>query len=470
MSAADLTTEVLEPIRQAVVASGELNLLVGAGASVGAGLPSWNEFTLTLIELSKVAPSREDAAAFLSAQDLLLALEAARSASRRPSTWIARLRRALYGPSKNPKVPTTTHIAIADLIANPPDGLTTVNCATLNYDTLIEDALRDIGIKAHSVVGAEPVSSGEPVRHLHGVLTETGASEEVILTLTDYLGLIGQSTPWQSHVLQSYRYSGPLLMIGTSYSDMDIRHWFQQHKCSISAAKPALNILSREGLKLSKKQFAAVQPALERQWSALGITVVPVHDHADAAQILRELPSLNIPGYVAPAERVKRIYATHTGTAFDDVQSAYACHLTNDHTAAEALVGDYANATLWLADGTGALLRWATGGRIYQDERQLRRVAADHDSPWAVAQSYCRNGTTVWRDEERDPDGPSRWCTVVATPVSVMLGGGPATPCGVLTVASSNVLTNDDVEQLVALCVDAAKQWSIRVADTVAAS
>ncbi len=463
MSAADLTAALLEPVRSAVQGSQTLSLLVGAGASAEASLPTWGEFTLKLIMLSKIASSREDAAAFLNGQDVLLALEAARSTSTE-TVWITRLRKALYGNDAVP-TPSSTHRAIADLFAQPPAAVTAVNCATLNYDTLLEAALDEVGIPA--VPANSPSDSGKHVhvRHLHGVLPEKGKGEHqsIVLTLKDYLVLLSQPSPWQAHVLHDYRYKGPLLLIGTSYSDMDVRQWFESFT-SNEPYYPVLNFLSREGLGLSKAQFEAVLPALRTQWQSLGITLVPIQDHADAAQILQELPTICDTSYIAPMQRIAEVYAAHSGAAFGDVQKAYAAELDKHHVAASGVVDGDTNATLWLADGSGNLLRWATSGRLYMDETQLRRVPAQHDSTWAVAKCFSRAAPTAWRDEEKSPDGPSRWRTVVASPIKV--SGTVRTLCGVLTMASTKVLAATELEALAGLCEQAAIEWAARVEAT----
>lgn len=201
-------------LRQAA-REGRLNVLVGAGISMDAGLPDWPHLLLSLsreldgtraLHIKRLVESNRllDAAQLL--QDYVSA-----------GALYEALRRALGQFSE----PSPLHSAVWDLL--PPQVLTT------NFDTLLETAF----FKKHNrmpvvVLGSDPAALGTVRSHgrickLHGDL---GSPQSIVLSRAQYHGAVDRLAvsggPWSQFAEQ------PCLAIGYSLRDPDIQlllHW-----------------------------------------------------------------------------------------------------------------------------------------------------------------------------------------------------------------------------------------------------
>jgi hypothetical protein len=343
-------------------------VLLGAGASVAAGLPGWDRLAERLLTRSGVAPDEATAKSFLAKQDAMLAAEAARAAS---GDWPALVGDALYGGDDEPE-PAVLHLAAAALAAQRDAGM--VQLHTLNLDPLVGTALRlalgelglpaDVHERAESAQG--PVGS-HVVNHLHGIVRAAGGdARNVVLTLRDFTDLGATARPWQVAALQDTIQKGPLILAGTSYRDPDIRQWLND----IPRDNDVVVLLARQGLDLDRDTFDRVRSALEEQWQAIKVRPIAVHDHADAAQALRELPHLSEPGYTAPRDRARHVWKEHEGS-FAAKQQEHSALLADDLDRLRTHLGPESNLTLWLADGEGKLVRWSSPDRLYVDAGRL---------------------------------------------------------------------------------------------------
>lgn len=433
-------------------------LLLGAGASVAAGLPDWDAFAQRLLVGSGVAVDEPEAQAFLARQDAMLAAEAARAAT---SDWSALLRSALYGDDEEPE-PAVLHLAAAALAAQRPPRA--VQLHTLNFDPLLGSALRaalveltsdaQVHERAESAQGPE---GSYVVNHLHGLLRAdpTVEAQGIVLTLNDFVELSGRSHPWQVAALQDSLQKGPLILAGTSYRDPDIRQWM--YELQHDHDHEVVVLLARQGLDLDRRTFERVRSALEDQWRAVGVTPVVLQDHADAAQALRELPDLHRSDYLPPRQRARNVWAQQL-SAFTDRQRDHSAQLQADLERLKGPLGPELNLTLWLADGEGQLVRWAAPDRVYNDPDRLRRTVPGYDSPWIAGQCLGRDDPLA-----RDligPRGPTqRWQAVVAVPIPVQVAGGPAFSSAVLSSASPQTLATHDVDEWQATLIELAQEW-----------
>lgn len=167
------------------------------------------------------------------------------------------------------------------------------------------------------------------------------------------------------------------------------------------------------------------------QWDAIGLRAVLLQDHADAAQIIRELRHLEQPGYIAPQRRARRVWEAHV-EHFDDLQDAYSDRLAAAADRLRLSFGcEQINLTLWLADGSGGLARWATQDRYHRDCAGLRTVPTGHDSHW-IAGKALGSESTLFQYLHGETTG--RWCSVLALPIAVTLGPWPQFVTAVLSV------------------------------------
>lgn len=464
MSTLEISAEFAAVLAELGAAS-RVSLLLGAGASAAADLPLWAPMVENLLVLSGAVSTPEAAAGLLARQDPLLAAEAA-LAGRDSRERSRLLYEALYG-TLNPSeaqdgfTSSALHNTIADLVANRPGAL---DLLTLNVDDLLEEALGSRGLPYYSRHSAVPpdAPSAVTVHHLHGLLprADPDGGTGLVFALSDYTALAGDVDAWQRAELNSRLQHGPLLLVSTSYNDLDIRQWL----AALPKHHPLHVLVPRQALGLDPDQFAAVRPALVAQWEQIGVNALLVDDYSDTAQVLRELPHAGGPDYLSPHERSGRLWAAHQ-REFDSWQADDAAQLAADLATLSAAIGSDGNLTLWLADGTGGLVRWSSPDRTYVSADRLRRIEGRHDSAWLAAQAFCQDGEVVDTKVRQDSDPLTetrRWRSVAALGVRVELPGGPAGPVAVLSSASAHDFAGDPDDWADALRA-LAGQWAARL-------
>lgn len=344
--------------------------------------------------------------------------------------WGAKLRSALYDGVTN-LLPSQLHLAAVGHLL---DGDSDTSLATLNFDTLLEIALHEAtGEEAQTLLNnSNPLTNG--VYHLHGVITPQ-QTEAVTLTLSDFTGLIANEGSWQYAYLKDALEKGVLIIAGTSYRDPDVRQWLHAALMNKQSKHDAMVLLSREGFALSKEQYADLRSALADQWRAVGLQPVLLEDHADAAQIIRELRHVTSEGYLAPQERSEALWKAHT-SRFDELQPEYVLQLEKDAgEMREALDTDALNLTLWIATGRGEIVKWAAQDRVYRSASALRAVETGHDSEWIAGRALGVD-EVLFQDL---PDGTTRrWSSVLAAPIPVLHPHLPAHSAAVLTIGLPN--------------------------------
>lgn len=408
MAACELGEEVADALAE-LAKSEHLSVLLGAGASMAAGLPSWDELAVRLLNQTGAIENAETARAYLAGQDPALAAEAARAVT---GDWDRVVREALYGTEGNVPYPRALHLAVANVAATRGQN---VSLLTLNLDDLLEEALRDVledlgrNTQVMSRTAAAPragVNTYE-VNHLHGLLPRDVQAESsgLVLTLSDYNQLAGIAHPWQAGALGDAMSRGPLVLVGTTYRDTDIRQWLHAGRQQLdSHSGSVIALLAREGLGLTRRQFADVAEAVRQQWRAISIQPLLLQDHSDAAQILRELPACGTDGYELPRSRAAGLWEQQLAD-FSTAQVSHSELLDADLDALPTQVGHASDLTLWLADGSSELVRWSSHDRVYRDSAKLRRVPLGHDSPGRPPGPWPR--TRYWWTRCRHvPKGP----------------------------------------------------------------
>ncbi|MCJ1709446.1 SIR2 family protein [Microbacterium sp. VKM Ac-2923] len=457
MSAPDLSAELMAAFRECG-AEKHTTLLLGAGASTTSGLPGWDELVTRLLVGSKAVADERAAGLLLDRQDPLIVVEAAK-AGFEARQWESKVRAALYSGVTSLSS-SALHLAVAaHALQGKADD---TSLATLNFDALLEDALREVALaEVRSVTDSHERPPDYAVHHLHGVVDPTG-SFDVVLTLTDFLEVLAASDAWQKVYLRDALARGALIIAGTSYRDPDVRQWLHAAGKEAPEGHSAVVLLARQGFAVSRSEFVALEAALERQWQAVGLRPVLLNDHADAAQVIRELRYVNQPGYLAPKERAERLWHIHR-ERFESLQNGYVDALRGDaRRMKSALDVDELNITLWLADGAGTVVRWASGDRVHLDRDGLRAVEIGFDSPWIAGQALGADTVLI---QDLDTTLIRRWKSVLAAPIIVDFPDHPPMTLAALTIGlpdsaarfeSSTVMWQDAFSNL-------ANEWGARI-------
>lgn len=465
MSAAELDSPDLEALAEIGTAD-HLSFLLGAGASVAAGLPSWDQLATDLLLRSEVVSDAETAQAFLAQQDPLLAAEAARAGA---NDWSGLVRAALYPDGVGIPAPAALHLATAGYAAERAPN--EVSLLTLNFDDILERAVeqaladenRELAVFSRFAASPRATAGNYEVHHLHGLLglDPRPSDDDIVLTLSDFAKLSGEQHPWQASTLQECLQRGPLLLAGTSHRDPDMRQWLHELHDPGLGGQGVVALQAREGIRLTRDQFERVRQALVDQWSAINVTTVLLHDHSDAAQAIREMRTMHELGYQSPKARVEHLLRRHLDEDFLRLQREHSECLAEDLERLRPHLGEEANLTLWLADGAGHIVRWAANDRVYHDPGQLRRVPVGYDSPWVAGQCLGREDTMA-RDLPPGA-GTQRWGCVVAAPLIADLPDGPPVACAALSSAAPNTLESRSLEDWVAALSEVAASWEERL-------
>jgi hypothetical protein len=459
VTAVELAPEAVARL-SAFDASGHVGILLGAGASVAAGLPDWDRLSVELLVLSGAIADRDTARAFLSRQDPQLAAEAAKAAA--GAKWDDILRSALYG-SVSRISPAPLHSAAAQF-ANTKSPAE-LSLFTLNFDDLLEIAVAEVMEESGKSLEVFSRSRATPrapngtyeVHHLHGLFGPTTAdADDITLTLSDFNSLALESHPWQAAALQESLQRGPLFLAGTSYRDPDIRQWVHS-LTDTGQARDILVFLTRQGLGLDRDQFARVMPALTAQWAAIGVGVLSAHDHDDAAQALRELPHLESEGYESPQLRAAKLWQLHVDS-FGRLQHEYSDALDEDLRILRDQFPTIRKLTLWLVDDQTQLVRWSANDVQYRSPDELRRILPGFDSAWTAGACLGRNEMLI--QEVPDRSATDRWSSVAATPLVVATPGGPDLPTGVISAASTATFGDNQADEVVEVFAELSAKWA----------
>lgn len=401
-------------------------LLLGAGASTTSGLPGWDELATRLLVGSGVVADTDSATILLDRQDPVVVVEAARATY--GSAWEQKVRLALYDGVTATEYSPLHLAAVAHALGAPG---TNTSLVTLNFDTLLEQALEEetgqsVGSIADS--GAKPVEWS--VHHLHGIVSPT-VTENLVLSLTDFLEVIGADDSWQLKYLRAALNQGAVIVAGTSYRDPDVRQWLHAARKDAPEDHAVIVLLSRQGYGVSRQQFEQLKQALTQQWEAVGLRPILLNDYSDAAQVIRELRYVNRSDYLAPQQRARAVWEHHQ-ERFAALQVEYVEALKADSALIRlSLDVDRLNMTLWLSDGCGGLVRWAAEDRIHLSPTGLRRVETGFDSIW-IAGKALGSDTLLIQDIEES--GTRQWRSVLALPVPVPHPTLPTMSAAVLTI------------------------------------
>ena len=239
---AEVNASALRDLRDAW-SRGALVIFLGAGASIPYGVPSWRDLVLELLfdqaagtrRLGTLWPHYRRAVAswmtdYFDYDPLVLARMVESSLAKRAedgpeeeALFLERLRTHLYAHTRT-TASRTMLSAVADLLARPGSGIRSV--VTLNFDHLLEEALRARGTAHTTVVGpGRPRGDGVRIVHVHGSVPREGAivRETLVFTEPDYHRLTETVFHWGlAEIVEALR-KQTVLFLGLSMSDPSLR-------------------------------------------------------------------------------------------------------------------------------------------------------------------------------------------------------------------------------------------------------
>lgn len=438
--------------------------MLGAGASIEAGLPSWP----TLIERLLVRAGTErgllkdtdDAgrARWVTEavrRDGYLGAAAIVDALTDEDTLEALIPEQLYGVGRS----------AADFFPGPicrqlprlVDAFgSTLELMTTNYDDLSEQALRDDPLNAREAfayVGDQREAPADAVRvvHLHGFAGRAGAAGKLVLTESDYQQM-QQGASWQETLVRAALSQSMFVFVGTSLVDPNLVRYL--HGDVGSATPPRYAIFVRQDTyekDVPTGVPAAREEAIRVRWAAVSVTAIFVDHYVDVAQLLYEMAHARRSGsaYVPLPVRARgwvegvntRLLGIGDDRAFvrgqallgEQLRSA----LSGAMAAAQELEGrtwdEKLVLTLWLIDPNAThLVNRVTTDRLHLDQDTVEPVDINEHARWVAVRSYCRGLPLA---ETRDIYA-SRWRFIRGTPLVVDTDSHGRIPVGCLTTAS----------------------------------
>lgn len=282
---------------------GRLTLVCGAGVSVGAGISTWNNLLLGLLEKMMASISNNenlslktsDANEFQQRYGSSALIIGKYLKSNLGKDFSSELRDALYQNN-----PDTSDIieAIVELSRPQRDGKPLDSLITFNFDNLIEEALEKSRVK-HKAIYAEGVrskSSELPVYHVHGYLPRKGRilkDKDIVFSEDAYHSQFIDPFSWSNLIQLNKLSQNTCLFIGLSLTDPNLRRLLD-----VANRKNPNKFINHYIIKKTlsprkgKDRVDDLAEFLEEQdANELGLNVIWVNEFKEIAPIIKSISS-----------------------------------------------------------------------------------------------------------------------------------------------------------------------------------
>lgn len=300
-----------------------LSMFLGAGVSLGAGVPTWNQLLndlfAELITQKGSFPDSSDPKHRQEIVDRLVTLNATSPlvAGRYIRNGLAKdfvniISRLLYKNVQSQDKPTDTLEAIARLCIPKRTGPGIRAVVTYNFDDLLEDRLRKIHVPYHPIFRTTDEHSRDelPIFHVHGFLPRNrddypGALESLLVFSEEgYHSLYRDPYFWSNFIQLTLLKDSSCLMVGLSLTDPNLRRLLEIAFSKDTAVRhyAILKRLSYEIFSKDKDKTVISAPrplvesflashhqAEERLYQELGIDIVWVEDFNEIQDILKSI-------------------------------------------------------------------------------------------------------------------------------------------------------------------------------------
>jgi len=281
--------------------SGDLTLVCGAGVSIGAKIPSWNDLLLDLLETMMIRISNDQSLSLknINTRDYQEKLGSSSLVtgkylkSNLGKEFLNELREALY--KNNPKTCDIID-AIVDVSRPQRDGKPLDSIITFNFDALIEENLKsnNIRFKAIDNEGVRNSAHELPVYHVHGYLPRTGkisTDSDVVFSEDSYHTQFIEPFSWSNLIQLNKLSQNTCLFIGLSLTDPNLRRLLD-----VANRKDPTNNLNHYIIKRTpnlsdnSNKIDDLMIFLEEQdANELGLNVIWVDEFDEIAPLIRKL-------------------------------------------------------------------------------------------------------------------------------------------------------------------------------------
>jgi SIR2-like domain len=437
---------------------GQITIVVGAGASMEANLPSWPALVGRL--LRQLADERLDASIrdqwidAVRSESLTAAAAVVEALSADEASFRDRVRAALYGG-----LPTTAYQpqALAQQVAWLKRELgDAVRIATGNYDGLLEQALGEAGLEVHSYIQRRDEARGSAaVYHLHGRLIPAyPRTGRIVLSESDY-ARVQQERSWQDQFMREALDNSLCIFVGASLTDPNLIRWLYRYTPEAADLAGHIALFTRQATPAMRPDVrAAVETAARARWNRVHVDAVFADFFGELAQFLHEVAARRVDerlqSFAARArarfEAARALVLPSDPDAFREAQARVSQYLRERLDGvvgiAEAggidVSGERLGLGLWgVNHATGEVGLWATADREFTDPAAIIYNPLEYQSRWIASEAVTR-GVPV----ERDPRVyASRWRLIRGVPVVVPSDGSAGrVVVGVMTLTSMTPL------------------------------
>jgi hypothetical protein len=460
VSFASLSQASVGPLLERFSAADDLTLLVGAGASIEADLPSWPKLVERL--LSSVADTRHDLPTAdvkqewvdetLRRNDLLGAGAVVEVLATEPLNKL--VPDQLYGsPGPSGYLPGPIAGQVARLKRQFGDRL---EILTTNYDDLIERALLQAGVAQTNLRSYiqdrspdQRAQNAVAVVHLHGLAGRTGPPKRIVLT-DEHYHRMQRGSSWQERLVTKRLEESLCLFVGMSLSDPNLIRYLYGYRQS-DARKHAAIFVRQGDERLPGEVRAALEEAALKRWARCGVEAVFIDHFADAAQLLHEIAYRRRAGdeyepiearasrlidlaerWVLLTDRDQRLFAQRQVLLSEWLRGLLYTLLRTALDGGDPPADEKLAIALWLVSRDGTQLTgWAHSDRAHQDPATVMPLPITSDSDWVAIRTVCQGARF-----ERDRDiYASRWRLVRGLPL--VIDQPSRLPIGCLTISST---------------------------------
>ncbi|GAB4044331.1 TIR domain-containing protein [Spirosoma jeollabukense] len=284
-----------------ILKDGKLTLVCGAGISIDAGIPSWNNLLLRLLESMLKIMSKNDILSLKNVSPSEIQKRIGSSSlvigkylkTNLGNDFLPKLREAIY--EDNP-ISCDIVDAIVELARPQRDGKPLDSIITFNYDTLIEENLDNFNIKYRSIYkeGIRNTANELPIYHVHGYLTRKEKitnDVEIVFSEDAYHTQFIEPYSWSNLIQLNKMSQNTCLLIGISLTDPNLRRLLDvsirkdpEKKLNHYIIKKRPNL---SGINSNVEDLIALLE--ERDANELGLNVIWVDDHPEIGPLLKDI-------------------------------------------------------------------------------------------------------------------------------------------------------------------------------------